>query len=154
MGEELKRQPEPIGEGIVVHDKVLELIEERVGQQEERYGTKLRINNGRDAIYDALQEAIDCVFYLTQALMERDSVNYLNENTEEEQERDHPYKREVPCYWCELENENKGLDVPPFNNAVGVAKEPFGGKYACDGHVNLLLISGWFDKLLLERPLP
>lgn len=73
----------------------------------------------------------------------------LNENTAEELEL--PYKREVPCYWCELENENKGIDLPPFNNAICVAKEPFEGKYACLAHGDLLLISGWYGELLPDK---
>ena len=38
-----------------------------------KYGTTLRTNNGRDALNDALQEALDLVMYLKQAIMERDS---------------------------------------------------------------------------------
>lgn len=41
-----------------------------VGQR--RYGTRLRANNGRDALIDAYQEALDLVVYLRQAIYERD----------------------------------------------------------------------------------
>ena len=78
--------------------------------------------------------------------------DWLEENTEEEVNREQPYKGEVPCYWCELENKNKGYDLPPFNNAACVAKEPFEGKYACLAHGDLLLISGWYGGLLEEKP--
>ena len=71
---ELIHQPEPVGDGVVVADKVHYFIDERVNQQLLRYGTKLRTNNGRDALYDALQEAVDTVFYITQAIIERDSL--------------------------------------------------------------------------------
>lgn len=38
----------------------------------EKYGTKLEAFNGRDALMDAYQEAIDMVMYLRQAILERD----------------------------------------------------------------------------------
>ena len=38
-----------------------------------KHGTYLRIHNGRDALMDAYQEAIDMVMYLKQAIMERDT---------------------------------------------------------------------------------
>lgn len=73
MKKELREQPKPvqIGESQEVFPYVLELIEDRVKSSEKDYGCKLHSFNGRDALYDALQEAIDCVFYLTQAIMER-----------------------------------------------------------------------------------
>lgn len=37
----------------------------------EKYGTPLQPNNGRDALLDAYQEALDLVKYLRQALYER-----------------------------------------------------------------------------------
>lgn len=43
---------------------------DRVGQQ--RYGTRLQANNGRDALVDAYQEALDLVVYLRQVIYERD----------------------------------------------------------------------------------
>jgi hypothetical protein len=42
---------------------------DRVGRQ--RYGTPLQANNGRDALLDAYQEALDLVVYLRQAIEER-----------------------------------------------------------------------------------
>lgn len=49
---------------------MLDLIQrERVGQA--RYGTSLFPNNGRDALVDAYQEALDLACYLRQALAER-----------------------------------------------------------------------------------
>lgn len=38
----------------------------------ERYGVPLKPHNGRDAIRDAYEEAIDLAAYLRQALFERD----------------------------------------------------------------------------------
>ena len=37
-----------------------------------RYGTPLRPHNGRDALVDAYQEALDLCAYLRQAIYERD----------------------------------------------------------------------------------
>ena len=38
----------------------------------ERYGTPLQPHNGRDALVDAFQEALDLCVYLRQAIYERD----------------------------------------------------------------------------------
>lgn len=43
---------------------------ERVGVQ--RYGTALQAHNGRDALRDAYEEALDLACYLRQAIEERD----------------------------------------------------------------------------------
>jgi hypothetical protein len=43
---------------------------DRVGRA--RYGTPLQPNNGRDALKDAYQEALDLAAYLRQAIYERD----------------------------------------------------------------------------------
>ena len=41
-----------------------------VGRQ--RYGTPLQVNNGRDALIDAYQEALDLAVYLRQLIEERE----------------------------------------------------------------------------------
>lgn len=38
-----------------------------------RYGTALFPNNGRDALLDAYEEALDLACYLKQAILERDN---------------------------------------------------------------------------------
>lgn len=43
---------------------------DRIGSQ--KYGTRLQPHNGRDALVDAYQEALDLVVYLRQAIYERD----------------------------------------------------------------------------------
>lgn len=45
---------------------------EQVGIQ--RYGTPLQAHNGRDALRDAYEEALDLACYLRQAIAERDSL--------------------------------------------------------------------------------
>lgn len=50
-----------------------DLVErERVGV--ERYGTSLFPHNGRDALRDAYEEALDLCCYLRQAMLERDGT--------------------------------------------------------------------------------
>jgi hypothetical protein len=44
---------------------------DRVGR--ERYGTPLQAHNGRDALRDAYEEALDLAVYLRQAIAERDA---------------------------------------------------------------------------------
>lgn len=50
---------------------VLDDIRQRVEFGREKYGTVLQTHNGRDALWDAYQEAIDLVMYLRQAILER-----------------------------------------------------------------------------------
>ncbi|MGH3780937.1 MAG: hypothetical protein ACRDRO_10010 [Pseudonocardiaceae bacterium] len=45
---------------------------ERVGIG--RYGTPLQANNGRDALRDAYEEALDLACYLKQVIVERDGA--------------------------------------------------------------------------------
>jgi len=45
-------------------------IEQRVQQGKEEYGERLRPHNGRDALQDAYEEAIDLALYLRQQIEE------------------------------------------------------------------------------------
>ncbi len=65
-------EPPPSEGKLVVADYVIKDIQARVEMGQAKYGTKLMTNNGRDALWDALQEAIDLVFYIRQAILERD----------------------------------------------------------------------------------
>ncbi|SNY28944.1 hypothetical protein SAMN05421748_103162 [Paractinoplanes atraurantiacus] len=47
-------------------------VREQLGRQ--RYGTALQPNNGRDALRDAYEEALDLACYLRQAIAERDDA--------------------------------------------------------------------------------
>ena len=68
-----KDQPPPVRNS---YPKVYQLFTEdletryRIGMQ--RYGKALQPFNGRDALRDAYEEAIDLAFYLRQAIYERD----------------------------------------------------------------------------------
>lgn len=51
-------------------------IEEREKLGTARYGTALHAHNGRDALLDAYEEALDLAVYLKQALIERDRPGF------------------------------------------------------------------------------
>ncbi len=65
-------QPPPLPGKLVIADLVRADIEERVVMGLDKYGTLLRAHNGRDALMDSYQEALDLMFYLRQAIAERD----------------------------------------------------------------------------------
>ncbi len=64
-------QPAPTGSGLCVWDLVTQDMQARDAMGARRYGTPLRTDNGRDALVDAYQQALDLVVYLRQALAER-----------------------------------------------------------------------------------
>lgn len=55
-----------------VWDLVVSDMKERDKVGEERYGTRLYGYNGRDALLDAYEEALDLAVYLRQDIYERD----------------------------------------------------------------------------------
>lgn len=65
-------QPPPLArEGRPIWELVVEDMQERDRIGRERYGTPLQAHNGRDALVDAYQEALDLAVYLRQAIEER-----------------------------------------------------------------------------------
>lgn len=66
-------QPTPHGSGPPIFRLVMDDIEARAELGEQRYGEPLKANNGRDALTDAYQEALDLAMYLRQAIEERDT---------------------------------------------------------------------------------
>jgi hypothetical protein len=56
-----------------IWELVIADMHERDQVGRERYGVPLQAHNGRDALVDAYQEALDLVVYLRQAIEERDS---------------------------------------------------------------------------------
>lgn len=64
-------QPKPGVGGASVTDAVIVDLQQRRQYGVQKYGTELESHNGRDALLDAYQEALDLVMYLRQALMER-----------------------------------------------------------------------------------
>lgn len=67
-------QPMPIHQpGVLsVQSMVRRDLESRERLGIERYGTSLQPGNGRNALRDAYEEALDLACYLKQAIMERD----------------------------------------------------------------------------------
>lgn len=55
-----------------IQQLVREDLDKREQLGRERYGTSLYPNNGRDALLDAYEEALDLACYLKQAMVERD----------------------------------------------------------------------------------
>jgi hypothetical protein len=66
-------EPQPVGNGTPVTELVITDLRARSAYGVKKYGTVLRTNNGRDALMDAYQEALDLVQYLRQAIEERDN---------------------------------------------------------------------------------
>lgn len=78
----LKIQPDPIDSEMsrVVILKVMQDLENQAEKGLIHYGTVLKTHNGRDALQDAYEEALDLAMYLAQAIMERDD-NIGTQNT-------------------------------------------------------------------------
>lgn len=66
----ISTQMKPQGKGVIVLDLVMQDFKDRAEVGEKRYGEKLKTFNGRSALTDAYQEAIDLVMYLRQLLEE------------------------------------------------------------------------------------
>ena len=101
-------QPPPVANtSTPIWDFVIEDMRQRDHVGRQRYGTPLQAGNGRDALVDAYQEALDLVVYLKQAIVERDAarpvreVAKLHAEQREQAERD----REALRLACHLEDE-------------------------------------------------
>jgi hypothetical protein len=69
------QQPAPIvNDGPCIQDLVIQDMEGRKVVGLQRYGTLLQPFNGRDALRDAYEEALDLAQYLRQAIEERDTL--------------------------------------------------------------------------------
>ncbi len=68
-----EEQPMPIpNDSIDIQTLVMQDIAHRREVGIERYGTALQVNNGRDMLRDAYEEAIDLAIYLRGMIAERD----------------------------------------------------------------------------------
>lgn len=56
-----------------IHEQVIEDLKRRAEAGKKNYGTYLQVNNGRDSLLDAYEEAQDLTLYLKQAILERDA---------------------------------------------------------------------------------
>lgn len=68
-----QRSPIP-NEFTPIVDLVIDDLIDRKAVGIERYGTPLQASNGRDALLDAYQEALDLCCYLRQAIEERSAT--------------------------------------------------------------------------------
>lgn len=66
----VKGEPAPTGDGTDVTNLVVDDITARSAAGEKKYGTRLKTFNGRNALVDAYQEALDLVMYLRQRIEE------------------------------------------------------------------------------------
>ncbi len=67
-------QPSPVpNDRPAVWDLVIDDMRARDALGRARYGTPLQAGNGRDALRDAYEEALDLAVYLRQAIAERDA---------------------------------------------------------------------------------
>lgn len=64
-------QPLPTPGKLPVQAILVAAIRERTEHGRRKYGTVLQTDNGRDALTDAWEEALDLVTYLTQMRLER-----------------------------------------------------------------------------------
>ena len=75
-------QPMPNAGGInvtpVARGAFLEMLLQREIRGIETYGTSLQTHNGRDAVRDAMEEAVDLWQYLVQIMLEREAL--ISEN--------------------------------------------------------------------------
>lgn len=65
-----EHEPPPEKGKEVVLDYVLADLKARAETGKEKYGMYLETFNGRDALWDAYQEALDLVMYLRQKILE------------------------------------------------------------------------------------
>lgn len=66
-----REEPPPVKNDLpAVWDLVIADMKERDFEASEKYGTRLQPHNGRNALRDAYQEALDLVVYLRQAIYE------------------------------------------------------------------------------------
>ena len=66
-----QHEPPPTPGSVIILDLVLKDLQDRATVGKEKYGTYLMAFNGRDALMDAYQEALDLCMYLRQALYEK-----------------------------------------------------------------------------------
>lgn len=65
------KQPDPKGKGDPILGMVLADLTNRALEGNKKYGEPLKAHNGRDALWDAYQEALDLAMYLRQAIEEQ-----------------------------------------------------------------------------------
>jgi len=65
-------QPKPVpNKSVPIWSLVIQDMADRDMEGARKYGTQLQAHNGRDALQDAYEEALDLAVYLRQAIEER-----------------------------------------------------------------------------------
>ena len=77
-----------------MNTKILDLIEERLIIGERKYGNENVIDDGRDFVQEALEEALDCAVYLAAHLIEMMDENDYEPTTADK------YNKDLPGYQC------------------------------------------------------
>lgn len=70
-------QPNPQPGKTKILDLVLSDLQERAEQGHKKYGCYLQSHNGRDALQDAYEEALDLAMYLRQAIEEKKAFDVI-----------------------------------------------------------------------------
>jgi len=70
-GAATREEPTPNGDGADVARLVQQDIEKRAEEGRRKYGERLTTGNGRNALVDAYQEALDLCMYLRQQIEEQ-----------------------------------------------------------------------------------
>ena len=68
----MSKQPAPVDGVRDVTPQVIADLQDRARRGIAKYGKPLQTHNGRDALWDAYEEALDLVQYLRQAILEKD----------------------------------------------------------------------------------
>jgi len=76
------KEPQPKGKGNDVTELVKQDLEARAQSGQKKYGERLTSDNGRKALVDAYQEALDLALYLKQELDERENERVNPNNTQ------------------------------------------------------------------------
>lgn len=72
-----QRQPDPVDGSVDVLPLVIADMHARGAAGKAKYGKPLQTFNGRDALTDAYQEALDMCMYLRQLIAERDTADQM-----------------------------------------------------------------------------
>jgi len=75
MSSPSKPEPMPTPGRAVILPLVVDDLKARSLEGTKKYGTLLQSHNGRDALMDAYQEALDLCMYLRQAIEERNTTD-------------------------------------------------------------------------------
>lgn len=139
----IQDQPAPTHNALTpVWDLVIQDMQERNQVGIQRYGTPLQPFNGRDALVDAYQEALDLAVYLRQAIVERTALDDLEQEHRMMRARNERLEAELAAL-IEQPPQRKPTPLPPGSCASewgGRATGPF--LYTDDQVIEILAAHG------------